>query len=219
MNDGDTMYPAFLRLTGRRVVLVGGGMVAAGKLDGLLAAGADVVVIAPEIRPALERPGVTLHRRPFEDADLEGAWWVVAAAPPAVNRQVQAAAEPRCLFVNAVDDPPHATAYLGSVVRRAGVTLAISTGGRAPALAGLLREAIDAWLPAPAELDEWLRAADEARRRWRADAVPMEARRPLLLETLNRLYEGRSEIAGANGDPRTENRNREPRTGTENPEP
>jgi uroporphyrin-III C-methyltransferase / precorrin-2 dehydrogenase / sirohydrochlorin ferrochelatase len=142
------MYPVFLRLTGRRVVVVGGGPVAAGKLDGLLAAGADVVVVAPDIRPELERPGVTLVRRAFEPADLDGAWWVVAAAPPEVNRQVQAAAEARPLFVNAVDDPPNATAYLGGVVRRSGVTVAISTGGRAPALAGLLREALDAWLPA-----------------------------------------------------------------------
>lgn len=180
------MYPVFLRLAGRRVVLVGGGPVAAGKLDGLLAAGAQVRVVAPDIRPELDRPGVTLVRRPFEPADLDEAWWVVAAAPPEINRQVQAAAESRRLFVNAVDDPPHATAYLGGVVRRSDVTIAISTGGRAPALAGLLREALEAWLPP--DLETWLQAADEARRRWRAEGVPMTARRPQLLETLNRLY-------------------------------
>ena len=88
--------------------------------------------------------------------------------------------------MNAVDDPGHATAYLGGVVRRQGVTFAISTGGRAPALAGLLREALDAWLPG--DLDRWLTAADEARRSWKLDGVPMERRRPLLLETLNTLY-------------------------------
>jgi len=90
------------------------------------------------------------------------------------------------VFVNAVDDPAHATAYLGGVVRRDGVTIAISTDGRAPALAGLLREALDAWLPS--RLDEWLSASDEARRRWKAEQVPMEERRPRLLETLNELY-------------------------------
>ena len=97
------------------------------------------------------------------------------------------AADARRFFVNAVDDPKHATAYLGGVVRRDGVTVAISTGGRAPALAGLLREAVDAWLPD--DLDQWLSAADAARRRWKAQSVPMERRRPQLLETLNRLYE------------------------------
>ena len=183
------MYPTFLRLTGRRVVLVGGGRVAAGKLEGLIAAGAQVTVVAPEIRAELERDGVQLLRRRFEEADLDGAWYVVAAAPPEINRQVLHAAERRQLFVNAVDDPPNATAYAGGVVRRDGVTIAISTDGRAPALAGLLREALDAWLPG--DLGEWMAAADEARRVWKRDSVPMERRRPMLLETLNRLYEAK----------------------------
>jgi uroporphyrin-III C-methyltransferase/precorrin-2 dehydrogenase/sirohydrochlorin ferrochelatase len=132
---------------------------------------------------------VTVKRRAFEATDVDGVWWVVAAAPPDVNRQVLDAAEGRRIYVNAVDDPPNATAYLGGVVRRDGVTVAISTSGRAPALAGLLREALDAWLPA--DLGSWMTAADEARKNWRQDGVPMERRRPLLLETLNRLYEGR----------------------------
>jgi uroporphyrin-III C-methyltransferase/precorrin-2 dehydrogenase/sirohydrochlorin ferrochelatase len=145
------------------------------------------MVVAPEIRPELEQAGVVLERRGFEETYLDGAWYVVAAAPPDVNREVVEAAERRHLFVNAVDDPPHATAYAGGVVRRDGVTIAISTDGRAPALAGLLREALDAWLPG--DLDEWMSAADQARREWKRDAVPMEQRRPRLLEALNRLYE------------------------------
>jgi uroporphyrin-III C-methyltransferase/precorrin-2 dehydrogenase/sirohydrochlorin ferrochelatase len=102
---------------------------------------------------------------------------------------VQAAAETRRVFVNAVDDPRHASAFLGGVVRRAGVTIAISTDGRAPALAGLLREALDAWLPH--DLDVWLRESDAVRQIWREQRVAMEDRRPQLLETLNRLYENR----------------------------
>ncbi len=180
------MYPAFLKLAGSRVLVVGGGTVAAAKLDALLRAEAQVTVVAPEIRPEMERPGVELLRRPFEARDLSGVWWVVAAAPPDVNRQVGEAAERQRVFVNAVDDPQHATAYLGGVVRRDGVTVAISTGGRAPALAALLREALDAWLPA--DLARWMSAADDARREWKAQDLPMEHRRPQLLETLNRLY-------------------------------
>jgi uroporphyrin-III C-methyltransferase/precorrin-2 dehydrogenase/sirohydrochlorin ferrochelatase len=180
------MYPVFLKLTGRRVLLVGGGPVAASKLAGLLADGAHVTVVAPEIRPELHRPGVTIAKRAFAPADLDGAWYVVAAAPPDVNKQVLEAAERRHVFVNAVDDPAHASAYAGSVVRRAGVTIAFSTDGRAPALAGLLREALDAWLPA--DLDAWMVASDAARREWKRARVPMEERRPMLLETLNRLY-------------------------------
>lgn len=180
------LYPVFLKLEGRKVLLVGGGTVAASKLEGLLAAGAQVTVVAPNIDPALEREGVERQQRPFAAQDLDGVWWAVAAATPEVNRQVHVAAEARHLFVNAVDDPAHATAYLGGVVRRRDVAIAISTGGRAPALAGLLREAIEAMLPA--DLDRWMDAADEARRQWKQDGVPMEQRRPQLLETLNRLY-------------------------------
>jgi len=181
------MYPVFLKLSGRRVLLVGGGQVAAGKLAGLLADGAHVTVVAPQVRAELCRPGVTIVHRPFEPADLDGVWYVVAAAPPEINSAVAAAAEERRVFVNAVDDPSHASAYAGSVVRRAGVTIAFSTDGRAPALAGLLREALDAWLPA--DLDTWMAASDAARRQWKQSRVPMEERRPLLLEALNRLYE------------------------------
>jgi uroporphyrin-III C-methyltransferase/precorrin-2 dehydrogenase/sirohydrochlorin ferrochelatase len=180
------MFPAFLHLRSRRVVVIGGGPVAASKLEALLAAGANVTVVAPEVRPEIEKAGVTVVRRAFEDADLDEAWWVVAAAPRDVNKRVLAAAEARRVFVNAVDDPEHATAYLGGVVRRDGVTVAISTDGTAPALAGLLREAFDALLPG--DLDRWMTAADEARRAWKAQGVPMEQRRPQLLQVLNELY-------------------------------
>jgi uroporphyrin-III C-methyltransferase/precorrin-2 dehydrogenase/sirohydrochlorin ferrochelatase len=183
------LYPAFLKLAGRRVVVVGGGPVAAGKIAGLVAAGAEVDVVAPVVRPEIEREHVTVHRRDFQASDLDGAWYVVAAAPPEVNRRVLAAGDVRHVFVNAVDDPDHASAYAGGVVRRNGVTIAISTGGRAPAIAGLLREALDAWLPG--NLDDWMIAADEARRQWKKDGVPMDERRPQLLEVLNRLYERR----------------------------
>jgi uroporphyrin-III C-methyltransferase/precorrin-2 dehydrogenase/sirohydrochlorin ferrochelatase len=180
------MFPAFLNLASRRVVVVGGGRVAAGKIDALLAAGAAVTVVAPDIRPEIESRDVTLVRRGFQESDLDGAWWVVSAATAEVNREVLRAAESRHLFVNAVDDPANATAYAGGVVRRDGVTIAISTDGRAPALAGLLREALDAWLPR--ELDAWMAAADEARKAWREQGVPMEKRRPQLLDALNKLY-------------------------------
>ena len=182
-----SMFPAFLDLAGRKVVVVGGGPVASGKIEALAAAGARVTVIAPDIRPEIERAGVEIVRREFTDSDLDGAWWVVAAAPPAVNRRVSEAAERCRIFVNAVDDPEHATAYLGGVVHRDGVTIAISTDGRAPAVAGLLREAFDALLPR--DIDAWLQASDDARRLWRAQRTPMEERRPQLLDILNRLYD------------------------------
>lgn len=181
------LYPAFLKLAGRRVLVVGGGPVAASKLCGLLDAGADVTVVAPAWVAEVAAADVTRVEREFRPSDLDGAWLVVAAAPPAVNRAVARAAETRRVFVNAVDDPPNASLYLGGVVRRAGVTFAVSTDGRAPALAGLLREGLDAVLPA-AELERWLSEAARARERWRSERTPMEERRPALLDALVRLY-------------------------------
>ena len=181
-----SVYPAFLKLAGRPVLVVGGGKMAAAKLPALAQAGARVTVVAPEVRPEIEAAPVTLHRRAFVPEDLAGAWFVVAAATPEVNEQVARAAEERRVFVNAVDDPSRASAYLGGVVRRAGVTFAISTDGQAPALAGLLREALDAVLPR--DLGAWVLEARRLKVTWRREAVPMAERRPALLRALNRLY-------------------------------
>ena len=184
------VFPIFLKLAGRRVLVVGGGPVAASQLRALLDAEATVVVVAPDVVPEIAAAPVEILRRPFLPEDLEGISFVVAAAPPAVNREVAAAAHPRGLFVNAVDDMDSATAYMGAIVRRAGVTMALSTDGEAPALAGLMREALEALLPD--DLEAWVASAREARRDWLARGVPMAERRPLLLEALVALYERRA---------------------------
>ena len=181
-----TLYPTFLDLTGREVVLVGGGTVAASKLDGLLTAGARITVIAPAIRDEIRARDVTLVEREFQPTDLDHAWWVVAAAPPEVNRAVANVAEQRRVFVNAVDDKGSASAFLGGVVRRGQVEIAISTGGAAPALAGLLREGLDAMLPH--DLERWVAVALATRIEWKAGNVPIAERRPLLLRALQELY-------------------------------
>jgi uroporphyrin-III C-methyltransferase/precorrin-2 dehydrogenase/sirohydrochlorin ferrochelatase len=186
------LLPVFLKLEGRRVLVVGGGAVAESKIQTLLAARALVSVVAPEVRETIVATRVRVLRRPFEPADVDGAWLVVAAAPLEVNRQVLAAAEARGVFVNAVDDPAHGSAYLGGVLRRGGVTIAVSTEGKAPALAGLLREALEAALPEDAA--EWVTAAAALREEQKRARVPMGERRPLLLRALNRLYEGRLEV-------------------------
>ncbi|HEX2691508.1 MAG TPA: NAD(P)-dependent oxidoreductase [Kofleriaceae bacterium] len=192
------LYPAFLKLTGLPVVVVGGGSVAASKLEGLLDAGAQITVVAPATSDAIRAhatpvgdrsaagPRVTLIERNFTAEDLDGARWVVAAATPGVNREVAAAAAARGLFVNAVDDVASASAYLGAVIRRGPIELAISTGGLAPALAGLLREALEAILPD--DLERWIDVARAARADWKRAGVPIAARRPLLLRALDRIY-------------------------------
>ena len=183
------LFPIFLKLGGRAVLLVGAGPVAAGKLRGLLDAGATVKVVAPEVRQEIVEAPVEVLRRPFAPSDLEGVSFVVAAAPPDVNREVARLAHEKGLFVNAVDDIESASAYAGAVFRRAGMTVAISTDGEAPALAGLVREALETLLPE--DLDLWMQVARESRQRWLAEGVPMAERRPQLLEALNELYRAR----------------------------
>ena len=180
------LLPVFRKREGRSVLVVGGGKLARAKLPALVAAGARVRVVAPEIAPEIEASGVAITRRGFEPRDLDGVWLALAAATPAVNRAVSSAAEERRVFVNAVDDVASATAYLGGVVRKGGVVVAVSTQGKAPALAGLLREALEVALPD--DTTEWVRAAAALRARQKAAGVPFERRRPALLEELNRLY-------------------------------
>ena len=192
------LLPLFLNLTGRDVLLVGGGPVATAKLRQLLAAGAKVRVVAPDLTAEIASQPVGIAQRPFEAADLDGAWLVVAAATPEVNRHVADEAEARRLFVNAVDDPANATAFLSGVVRRDGVTVAISTSGAAPALTALLREGLDALLPR--DLASWMWQARAARVAWRREGIAMAARKPRLLEALNAIYDKEATAAVASSE-------------------
>jgi uroporphyrin-III C-methyltransferase / precorrin-2 dehydrogenase / sirohydrochlorin ferrochelatase len=188
------LFPLFLKLAGREVLVVGGGPVATAKVATLREAGAVVTVVAPDLRPELvDLAGagkISIARRCYQASDLVGVWLVVAAAPPEVNQLVAAAASSLRLFVLAVDDTSAASAYGAGTFRRGDVTVAVSTNGRAPALAGLLREGLEALLPD--DLGAWSEEAARQRTAWRADRVPMPERRPQLLAALNRLYEGRA---------------------------
>jgi uroporphyrin-III C-methyltransferase/precorrin-2 dehydrogenase/sirohydrochlorin ferrochelatase len=184
------LFPIFLKLSGRPVLVVGGGTVATTKVDALRRAGARITVVAPRVSKEIAASRVHVVKRRFQAVDLDGQWLVISAATPAVNRQVARAAGRRQVFVNAVDDPPNATAYLGGVLRRAGVTISVSTDGHAPAIAGLLREGLEALLPD--DLERWMALARRERKKWKARGVPMAERRPKLLDALNKMYGRRS---------------------------
>jgi siroheme synthase-like protein len=137
-------YPVLLELTGRRAVVVGDLAVAAGKVDGLLAAGAAVTVVAPGPAAELDRvaaePGVTVRRRDYRHGDLAGAFLCVAgAADPVVRAAVAAEARAAGVLVNVMDDVPNCDFAAPAVVRRGDLVVAVGTGGRAPALASRLR--------------------------------------------------------------------------------
>ena len=145
------LYPAFLDLTGRRCVVVGGGAVAERKVRGLLAADADVLVVAPETVAGLDALAagaeIRVERRPYRPGDLDGAFLVVAATDSrAVNATVVRDARVVGALVNVVDDPAACDVTVPAAVRRGDVTLAISTGGRSPGFARYLREELEDWL-------------------------------------------------------------------------
>ena len=135
-----------LVLRGKPVLLVGGGAVAARKLDALLAAGAEVHVVAPAIAEEIKaRAGVTWEERPYRSGDVAGHRLVLAAVDdPAVSRQVAAEAEAEGVWVNSADDPANCTFTLPSVLRRGPITIAVSTGGHSPGLAAWLRRKLEA---------------------------------------------------------------------------
>ena len=185
----EPLLPIFLKLQNRHVLVVGGGVVATGKIERLVSVGAHVTVVAPKICKAITKLPVTIEKREFVESDLDGVWFVVAAAPPAVNQLVSVAGGARRVFVNAVDDPDNASAYAASVISRGPIMLAISTSGLAPALSALLREALDAMLPV--DLEMWLEESVRERSVWQQHGVPMEDRRERLLARLNEIYRKR----------------------------
>jgi len=195
-------YPVFLDLRGRRVLIVGGGGIAQRKAEGLVAAGAEVMVVAPEALPM--PPEVTVHLRRFDPADTDGAFFIIAATDDrAVNTAVAQAAEAHGILVNVVDTPDECSVILPAVVRRGEFCLAISTGGASPTFArrikerletefveeygtlvDLLRELRQTWepqfkaanLPAKTRKDAWERVLDLPLLEWMREGEVEDAR-------------------------------------------
>lgn len=137
-------FPVNLNLAGRAVLVVGGGRIALRKTSQLLAAGASVTVVAPEILEEFDTLGPDLVRRPFQDSDLDGKRLVVTATGVrAVDQAVFEGAEQRGIWVNSADDPERCTFTLPAVVRRGSLLITTSTAGASPALSSYLRNQLD----------------------------------------------------------------------------
>ena len=156
-----TYYPIFLELKDRSCLVVGGGEIAQRKVEGLVAGGATVTVIAPkltrELQHMLADGEINCVQREYEEGDLEGYdMCMVATDDGAVNAQVFAEGRRQRVWVNASDDPDNCDFILPSVMRRGSITIAASTGGGSPALARRLREELQAFfteeMPALADL-------------------------------------------------------------------
>jgi precorrin-2 dehydrogenase/sirohydrochlorin ferrochelatase len=140
-------YIACLRLSGRRCVVVGGGDVGLEKVEGLLVCDGNVVLVAPDAHPELERMAsegsIRWERREYRREDLEGTFLVIAATSRTdVNIRVYEDAEARAMLVNVVDVPPLCNFILPAIFRSGPVAIAISTAGASPALAKRMRNQI-----------------------------------------------------------------------------
>lgn len=144
-------YPIFVELNGKRCLVVGGGNVGLQKVGGLLAAGADLTLVSPDLHPELQK----LHddgrfrwvARDYQDGDVDGYDLVMVATDDgAINATVASAARAQKIWVNSADDVPNCDFILPSVVRKGQIVVCASTGGASPALARRLREELDAYL-------------------------------------------------------------------------
>ena len=190
----DVLYPASLVVAGKRCVVVGGGSVAARKTRSLVDAGADVLVIAPEINEEIKALPVKVAERPYRRCDLSAAWLALAATDDAaVNRQVFADGQRVRVWVNVADDPDACSFTLPAVMRRGPVTVAVSTSGYSPALATWIRERISADLgPEVALLAELLSEARDALKASGRSTEDVDWRRALDSDMLDLIRTGQT---------------------------
>ncbi len=185
-------FPIFVEMTGRRCVVIGGGVVAERKIAGLLEAGAMVVVISPDITETIARwskeQRITFTGRPYRPGDLTGFQLAfIATDDPEINNTVFDEGRDRGVWVNAADDPTHCDFILPSVLRRGDLTVAVSSGGNSPALARTIREELEIYFTGEYELLTKLAGEirDELQRR--SITVPFETWRKALSGEVRQL--------------------------------
>ena len=183
------MFPLFLKLEGRRCLVVGGGRVGEGKLQSLLRAGARVKVVAPQATRGIQRLAesrkIEWRKRKFTARDLQGMFLVVAATSShSANRAIFAAARRRGVLCNAVDDPPNCDFYYPAVLRRGKLQIAISTGGSSPELASRLRKEMESCFGP--EYEPWLDHLGRQRANLLRTVMPATQRQRLLRRLASR---------------------------------
>lgn len=183
------LFPMFFLLEGRTCVVVGAGAVGQEKIQGLLAAGGRVRVIAPEATPLIQRLAhekkIAWEQRRFRISDLRNAFLViVATSVRELNEKIWRVAQRKGVLCNVVDDPPQCDFFYPAVVRRGALQIAVSTGGRSPALAQQVRKDIERYFGP--EYAEWVGELGQARRRSRVKVRDITRRRELAHEMVRR---------------------------------
>lgn len=188
------LFPAFLKLDGRRCLVVGAGRIAEEKIESLLRAGGKIVVVAPEATERIQAWArarkIRWHRRKFSVRYLNGAFLVIAATPsPKLHAQIFKQARRLGVLCNSVDDPAHCDFYYGSVVRRGELQIAISTGGHSPALAQRLRKKLEKQISA--EYEQFVTTLGAARKRMFAKTMTPALRKELLHKLASEISFGK----------------------------
>lgn len=177
-----SLFPVFVKLEGRPVLLVGAGPVGEAKVAGLLASGAAVTVVAPRATASITKWAaegkLRWRAREFQPADLDGMALVVAAVPADVADRLFTEARARGILCNSVDDPDHCDFYYGAVVNRGDLQIAISTNGQSPALAQRLRQELEHQFGP--EYEQWIARLGEARLEMFAIEMDPDVRRERL---------------------------------------
>jgi precorrin-2 dehydrogenase len=181
------LFPAFLKLSGRRCLVVGAGPVAEEKISGLLVAGAGIRVVAPQATPQIRAwaraKKIRWDARPYRASDLSGVFLVIAASSsPHLHAKIYQDAHRRGVLCNVVDDPEHCDFYYGAVVRRGALQIAISTEGHSPSLAQRLKKRIAREIGP--QYESWLAEIGDIRKRMFAENKLPPARRKTLLHQL-----------------------------------
>lgn len=177
------LFPMFLKLSGRRCLVVGAGQVGEPKIRSLAECGASVHVVAPTAAAAVVEAAsegtITWAQRSYEVGDLDGIFLVIAAtSSPEVNHGIFLEAQRRGILCNVVDDPPHCDFFYGAIVRRGHFQIAISTGGLSPALAQRLRRQMEDEFPPI--YGHWLERLGRQRELLFKEVDDPEARRRLI---------------------------------------
>jgi siroheme synthase-like protein len=184
----NTYYPVYIELRGQPCVVIGGGKIAEGKVEGLLAARANVTVISPDLtvhlRELVEEKKITYLARAYQPGDLTGAFMVICATDQAeINHQVWQEASANRQLVNVVDDTPRCNFIAPSILRKGDLTIAISTSGKAPALAVRLKERLQRELGP--EYERFLELAGELREPLARHIPEFETRKALWYELVD----------------------------------
>ena len=184
----NTYYPVYIQLKEQPCVVIGGGKIAEGKVEGLLAARARVTVISPDLTSRLydlvEAKQITYLARAYQPGDLTGAFLVICATDQAeINHQVWQEATSNRQLVNVVDDIPHCNFIAPSILRKGDLTIAISTSGKAPALAVRLKERLQRELGP--EYEHFLDLAGELREPLAQHVPDFETRKALWYELVD----------------------------------